>query len=278
MLTAADLDGCLALSTEAHWNQTEEDWALLLEQADPWGLELPDAGVVATAVGWDLPPASTWINMVLVTESCRGRGYARRLMQAVLERARDRGMAAALDATVFGAPVYERLGFAGDDRLVRLKRESAVLKEVEVSGKATVVPMTTGDMAEVEALDLMVLGARRSGMLQCWRERLPRAAWCQRAAGGELIGFVLGRLGRVATQVGPLIAQDIAGARALLGAVLSAGAATMIDVPVKQETLIELLQGEGFRAEREFRRMATVGGQLPSDWSRYFAAAGPDFA
>lgn len=268
----------MALSTEAHWNQTEADWAFLIEQADPWGLELPGVGLVATAVGWDLPPTSTWINMVLVTESCRGRGYARRLMQAVLERARDRGMAAALDATVFGAPVYERMGFAGDDRLVRLKRDTAIFSEVDVSGEGAVVPMTSDDMADVMALDLAVLGVSRPAMLSLWRERLPGAAWCQRAAGGELIGFVLGRLGRVATQVGPLIAQDIAGARALLGAVLSAGAATMIDVPVKQETLIELLQGEGFRADREFRRMATVGGQLPSDWSRYFAAAGPDFA
>lgn len=276
MLTLADLPQCMALSTEAHWNQAEADWKFLIEQAHPLGLVFADKGLIATTVAWDLPAGKTWINMVLVTEGCRGRGYARRLMQAALAEAAGRGMAAGLDATVFGAPVYERLGFGGDQRIVRLK---ARLSGDKTKTVRDVMPLMLAEIPEVVALDAAVLGAERTAMLHHWRERLPSAAWGQRSKEGKLTGFLLGREGRVATQLGPMVADDAASAAALLGAALDhLTGPVVIDVPRVHAGWIESLQELGFEQEREFRRMAKPGGELATDWSRYFAAAGPDFA
>ena len=49
----------------------------------------------------------------------RRRGHAERMMQALLERARERGIRLTLVATEDGAPLYRKLGFTHDDRNYR---------------------------------------------------------------------------------------------------------------------------------------------------------------
>jgi GNAT superfamily N-acetyltransferase len=52
------------------------------------------------------------VYLVATLKDYRGRGLARRLMHAALAEARDRGMrTSSLQATKFGYPVYERLGY-----------------------------------------------------------------------------------------------------------------------------------------------------------------------
>ena len=279
ILNPADLPRCVELSTEAHWNQTAADWLFLIEQAHAYGLELPEEGLVATTVGWDLGAQFTWINMVLVTAACRGRGFARRLLERALEDAKARGMTAALDATGFGAPVYERMGFSGDEWLVRLKGESIGGLKPDAGGDGGLVLMTADDLPEVAALDAFVLGVDRSAMIQAWWQRLPEAAWCLRSDEGDLAGCILARPGRVATQLGPLVCGDANAARRLVSAAM--GAVTgpiLMDVAKVHGAWIEMLEENGFTAEREFLRMGQVGTVPATRWSKYFAVAGPDFA
>jgi GNAT superfamily N-acetyltransferase len=278
-LTLADLSQCLALSTEAHWNQIEADWEFLIREAHAIGLELPGEGIVATTVAWDLPPRVSWISMVLVTASCRGRGYARLLMQTALDRAQARGFAAALDATAMGAPVYERLGLAGDEYVVRMKHDGGARRFQSEDAAENIGLMQPSDLDAVIALDAEALGGDRPAMIAAWCRGMASSAWCCRDEAGDLQGFVLCRPGRVATQLGPLVAGSLETARALAAAAVPSSAETvMIDVPKSQPAWLDALQAEGFRIEREFRRMAQPGGRLATDWSRYFAAAGPDFA
>ena len=49
----------------------------------------------------------------------RRRGHAERMMQALLDCARDRGVRLTLVATEAGAPLYQKLGFTHDDRNYR---------------------------------------------------------------------------------------------------------------------------------------------------------------
>jgi len=49
----------------------------------------------------------------------RRRGHAERMMQALLECARERGIRLTLVATDDGTPLYEKLGFTHDDRNYR---------------------------------------------------------------------------------------------------------------------------------------------------------------
>jgi GNAT superfamily N-acetyltransferase len=273
-----DLARCLELSTAAHWNQESADWAYFLEHAHCYGVELPGAGVAGTTVAWDVAPNITWIAMVLVDSFWRGRGLARQLMQHAIVEGETRGMAAALDATELGEPVYAKMGFAGEDCLVRLKRERAGGDVTSLAG-SNVQPLTESDWDDVVRLDEVVSGLRRDSMLRMWASRLPEAAWGLRSDDGKLTGFVLGRPGRVADQVGPLVAPDEAAAADLLHMALGAcRGAVYVDVPLVHEGLRAGLAERGFHEERGFRRMSRPAQVFATNWAKCFAIAGPDFA
>src|SRR5690348_1877706 len=79
-LTHADLSGAVALSSLAGWNQTADDWSLLLylEPQHCWGIEMDGLlGATTTLVCHDRRLA--WIGMVLTHPEFRRRGLARRL-------------------------------------------------------------------------------------------------------------------------------------------------------------------------------------------------------
>ena len=120
-LQERDLGDCLALSTEANWNQVQADWQDLLARADCFGLEL-DGHIVATATSLAHSQRVAWIGMVLVREAHRGHGYARRVFEAALEAAAAAPYAG-LDATELGEPVYRKFGFEVTGEVSRWRRE-----------------------------------------------------------------------------------------------------------------------------------------------------------
>jgi hypothetical protein len=95
---------------------------------------------------------------------------------------------------------------------------------------------------------------------------------------GRLVGFLLGRDGRIASHLGPLIADDAATARALLARALE-----MIDGPIfidladsKHDTLT-WLAGHGFAPARPLTRMVYQRIAAFDDGVRTFAVVGPEF-
>ena len=274
LLRQDDLPRALELSMEAGWNQTANDWDFFSHQAHVYGLEVPEAGVVATTVAWDLSMRVSWIAMVLVAKSWRGRGFARDLMQHAVAEAEARGRAPALDATPLGEPVYARLGFGGGPEVVRLRCENPTA----AAAGLPCVPLQNVDLDEVAEVDARVAGFERVAMLRDWMRRRPALAWGTRDAHGTLTGFVLGREGRTAEQIGPLISPDADVARRLLAAALGAVSFPVyIDVPVIHATVCDWLMEQGFAKERSFKRMSRPAGVIPTDWTRTFAIAGPDF-
>src|ERR1700722_19494284 len=119
LLEPPDVPQARALSQSAGWNQTPEDWALAIEM-NPVGcfaMELEGALVATTTTiryGTDL----AWIGMVLTHPEYRGRGFARALMQQVLEHLSD-VETIKLDATEMGAPLYRQYGFVGECAIER---------------------------------------------------------------------------------------------------------------------------------------------------------------
>jgi GNAT superfamily N-acetyltransferase len=109
-LGVEDADAGLALTTEAHWNQTIEDWRFFLREGFVFGIR--DARLVATAALLPYSGNNAWISMVLVTATHRRRGLATRLVDACMDTARQNGLTSWLDATPDGAAVYGPLGFS----------------------------------------------------------------------------------------------------------------------------------------------------------------------
>src|SRR5262245_33125882 len=108
-----DVSAALLLSSAAGWNQTADDWHMLLQLAPRscFGIEA-DGRIAATTTLIQHGPSVGWIGMVLTHSDYRRQGFARMLLEKTLEHAESSGIQTLkLDATDQGQPLYERLGF-----------------------------------------------------------------------------------------------------------------------------------------------------------------------
>jgi GNAT superfamily N-acetyltransferase len=270
------LAGCLALSSAAHWNQNEADWRLMLGLGRGWGVMLADGTLAATTVV--LPYGSfAWVSMVLVLPEHRGKGYATRLLRLALADLKRRGQTPILDATPAGHEVYVQEGFRDTWGF----RRYALARKCQASLPSTGVrTLQDLDWSEILALDAAAFGASREALLRTLAQRLPAAALvCERQ--GRLSGFLLGRDGREARQLGPLVARDALSAQDLLTAALSAVVPSLyIDLVDREGKLRTWLETLGFAFQRPFTRMVRVDGpeaaHAPGDASLVFSPAGPE--
>jgi len=274
-LAPGHIPGCVALCVEARWNQTADDWGTMLALGEGFGLVDQAGTIVATSLA--LPFASGgfgWISMVLVTGSHRRRGLATHLMQGAMRALEARNLTAILDATPAGREVYRLLGFEDTWGIERLQCLTAPnLAEVP---QAAVRPMTDADWGAVCALDAAAFGADRSGLIAALRARLPQAALVAEGKDG-LNGFLLGRDGRIANDLGPCVADSERTAIALLAAALKKVAAPVfLDMPAPHGSVGAWLRSGGFTLQRPYTRMLLNRTQPFNDVKRLFAIAGPE--
>ncbi|MCK1734931.1 GNAT family N-acetyltransferase [Bradyrhizobium sp. 138] len=252
----------LALSTEAHWNQTEDDWRIFLRDGIVFGIR-DGVRLVATAALLPYSGGNAWISMVLVSGTHRRRGLATRLVDACLETARQNGLTSWLDATPDGAAVYGPLGFTPTLQLRRLKLTKLARAEAPPSSSAT--------LDALRARDQRATGFDRTTLLSALAQRYNSRIV---AANG---GIALVRCGRTARHIGPLFADDAAAALALVDAIVrSETSPLLLDAVASQAAFLEGLTAASWTTERPFQRMrfgpATVrGDEMP------FAVAGPEF-
>jgi hypothetical protein len=96
--------------------------------------------------------------------------------------------------------------------------------------------------------------------------------------GDQLAGFLLGREGRIATQLGPLIAEDAATAHALLTRALATIAGPVfIDLADSKAETRSLIEAQGFSFTRPLTRMIYGRASAFDDGARTFAVVGPEF-
>ncbi|MBB4367936.1 GNAT superfamily N-acetyltransferase [Bradyrhizobium sp. cir1] len=261
-LGANDAIPGLALSTEAHWNQTEEDWRIFLRDGIVFGIR-DGMRLVATAALLPYSGNNAWISMVLVSATHRRRGFATRLVDACLETARKNGLTSWLDATPDGAAVYGPLGFTPTLQLRRLK--------LAEPGRAEAPPSSSATIDALRARDRRATGFDRTALLSAFAQR----SGSRIVAANGAIALV--RDGRTARHIGPLFADHAAEALALVHAIArSETSPLLIDAVASQAAFLEGLTASGWTIERPFQRMrfgpaTSAGAELP------FAVAGPEF-
>lgn len=278
-LTPADQAQGLELSSEAGWNQNAADWELLMRVCRGWGAVRADGRLIGTTMAWQPTATQAWVNMVLVAARSRGQGVARRLMDECMADPALAGTATLLDATDMGAHLYVKLGFAGDREIIRLLRPAADAGPVPVEKSPHLRPVTADDMEAIIGFDAEVSGVPRAEVLRNFHSRLPHGAWMQTDDTGRPVGYVLGRDGRIGVQLGPVVANTAEIACRLLDrALASIAGPVLIDAPGEAAEWRARLRERGFVAQRRFVRMGLCGAAWPTDWSRYHAISGPDFA
>ena len=151
------------------------------------------------------------------------------------------------------------------------------MRQLSAPPDLTIRPISDADWQAVCAYDGAAFGAERGGVLAGLRGRLPAAELVAERA-GRIVGVLLGRDGRLAAQLGPLIADDDAIARALAERALAALAgALFVDLADAKTALHEFLAARGFSAVRPFTRMLYGQSARFDDAARTFAVVGPEF-
>ena len=265
-LGAHHIAGCSALSSAAGWNQNTADWRLMLELGEGWGLERSDGTLVASTLV--LPYGDfAWISMVLVLPAYRRRGHATRLLRIALAHLEKERLTPVLDATPAGREVYRREGFRDTWGFKRL----VVQRKYPPHAQSRARALRESDWPWMLELDRTAFGGKRELLLRSLAGRLPHAAL---VVEGE--GFILGREGREAAQLGPLVARHAATARILLETALAQERGPLY-LDLADHTP---LAPAGLAEQRAFTRM--VHGPLhgsvraPGDPAQVFLVAGPE--
>jgi GNAT superfamily N-acetyltransferase len=273
--TVADVDLGMRLKNLAKWNQTPADWHRAIA-LDPAGCFVGqwNGTDVATLTSCRFDDVA-WIAMVLTDPDYRGRGIAGGLMRHAIEYLTDRGARSIrLDATEFGLPVYQKLGFQIDWMLTRYGGVPQIPGDRIDRDCA---PTPAAHLAEMVELDRLATSTNRQTLLaRLIAERT--CAYC-RWSGDALAGFVFHRAGSNARQIGPCVAAPGVDASELLTFAGSQRAnertRIYIDVPDENGPACAWAAQANLSAERQFYRM-TLGPSVAENRSAIWASYGPE--
>jgi len=265
LMTTDDAAAATELSTAAGWNQTSEDWQMLMELEPHGCLAIEaDGQLVSTTTLLCYSQRLAWIGMVLTSANYRGRGFARRLLAAALERADLLGVETVkLDATNDGKPIYEKFGFKAEQPVERWSRLGGAPSQRSESKRSSHFCLSP----HVRELDLQAFGTDRSNILQALA---PRSTL---ELGSNALLF--SRPGRTAQYLGPCIADGPEAAREIIISVLKTsvhGSWSWDLLPANTEA-VALASELGFRRQRCLTRMAR-GKALRGGQEMVFAIAG----
>ena len=226
-----------------------EDWQMLMELEPHGCLAIEaDGQVVSTTTLLGYSQRLAWIGMVLTSANYRGRGFARRLLAAALDRADSLGIETVkLDATDDGKPIYEKFGFKAEQPVERWSRlasaQSHSLEPKRSSHFSSLSP-------HLRELDRQAFGTDRSSILQALAQR----STLELASNA----FLFARPGRTNQYLGPCIADDPAAAREMIISVVNASVRTGWSwdlLPANTES-VALASELGFTRQRYLTRMA----------------------
>ncbi|MCA1326881.1 GNAT family N-acetyltransferase [Herbaspirillum sp. alder98] len=230
-LTTADITACHQLSQQLQWPHRLQDWQFLQSVGHGLVVEMhrDDAApaVVGTALHFNLGQQHASFGMVIVQPAMQGHGLGRRLMQALLERTR--GRVRLLNATEAGQPLYEKLGFVATGTTHQHQGAHLPPVSAPLPDGARLRPFVPTDIARIKALDAIASGMDRGHILEALGG-LADGIVIERA--GEMTGFALIRPFGHGHLVGPVVAPDIAHAKALITHWVTARAGDFIRIDV----------------------------------------------
>jgi len=241
-MTASDLAAAHALSSELRWPHRVVDW----EQAFALGdgvVAQHDGEIVGTALRWRWGERHATLGLVIVAPACQGRRIGHRLMSALLDGL-DGDRSVLLHATAEGRGLYERLGFV---RIGELRQHQGIALPAPLVGLDAgwrLRPAGQSDLDALTALDAAARGMPRGALIEALLGIAEAAVVLDHADAPRGFGM-LRRFGR-GHLIGPVVAPDADGARALIAHLsgLNAGHFTRIDIDA-ESGLAEWLENLG---------------------------------
>jgi GNAT superfamily N-acetyltransferase len=265
-LAASDLPAALELSEQAGWNQTSDDWRMLIDLAPEGCLAIEvDGELAATTTLLCYGQRLAWIGMVLTKKSYRGRGFARHLLTQALSLADQTAIETVkLDATDQGRPLYEKMGFRSEQAVERWTRPGTE----GTTGTTDPVGERPSEEENWRMADHRAFGADRSELL----ERLARRGQAPFVIDGS---YCLTRPGRYSHYLGPSVCDAPRTARTLIERALPTAAYRDCswDLFAANTGAAEIARDLAFTPMRRLQRMVR-GKDLRANNDSIYAIAG----
>jgi len=258
-LRSEDLSAALRLSAQAGWNQTDEDWAMLLDLAPEGCLAIEIEGnLTSTTTLLCYGRKLAWIGMVLTDSAYRRQGLARKLFEECLKRADRMGIETLkLDATDQGQPLYEKFGFRCEQDIERWSRSGC-----DAAPKFAAVDVDPS----FANIDSHYFRANRSILLARLASRS--------SVRTNQDAYLLARAGRLSAYLGPCVSSNVECARQLiLEFIQKSSCAWVWDLFPQNRHATELAKELGFSRQRHLKRMFR-GKDLPTNFDAIYAIAG----
>ena len=262
-----------AMSDKVNWNNSPAECQLVASADNMKLFFLECDGEIAGSIGMVTyePQAQVFINLVIVKEEFRRRGFATMMVEHVLDLTRDY-KTKRLHATPDGSKVYAKLGFEPRRHISFFACEEPQL--VAPAG-ITVHPMTAAEQQLAVKRDAECFGFSRHNLLNFNYAEFGQFALC--ADNGK--GHIWGRRWKKYRQMAALVSEDLPTAMAL------AAAATELDKSQPQSIITydsqkefqSYLQSGGFRQVREMLDMI-LGEDVPEPPEIYRSIYGGDQA
>ena len=226
-MTVDDLAAAHILSSEQKWPHRIEDWEMLFGLGFGYVVER-DGDVIGTAMAWLYGSDAATLGMVIVSPKAQGMGLGRRLMEAVLNDLGDRTVL--LNATDEGAPLYRKLGFEPIGPVFQHQGAAFAVPMAELIPDERVRPLGAKDMPTLHGLARRATGMDRDALLDAL---VPGAQGVVLTRCNEPVGFALFRRFGRGYVVGPTVAPDTGGAKALISHWLgsNSGMFCRLDIP-----------------------------------------------
>ncbi len=187
-----------------------------------------DGVVLGTTMWWLYGSDHATLGMVIVSKAAQGMGVGRQLMEGAISAIGDRAIS--LNATDEGLRLYRALGFETTGTIYQHQGAAFAVPIAELIPNERIAPMKAGEIADIARIDQQATGLDRKHVIEFLFDAAQGVVLNR---DGEQAGFALFRRFGRGYSIGPTIAPDIGGARALISHWLGSniGMFCRLDVP-----------------------------------------------
>ncbi len=275
-MNPADISSAMALSYSEGWNQTENDWRMLLDNTSNICLVVESGKkVIGTATALNHSDKVAWIGMVLIDKEYRGQGAGRLIFDQILKKL-ENFESVKLDATPAGYPVYLKSGFRDEMTIYRMTNASCGTVS-DVRGNSEPEMIMKKDLQGLIKYDEGIFGVNRAYILESIFNNYPLKSFMIRR-NDSFAGYILGRDGVRYNYVGPVLARSDEDAIMLIRkALLSLSSKpAALDILGDKTELAEWLQSIGFTTQRSFVRMYYKSNRYCGIVKNQYLISGPE--
>jgi len=229
-LAETDLAAAAMLTDSFRWPHRLADWEFMFGLGDGVASDL-DGRLAATGMLWRYGTDHAAIGMVAVAPELQGKGIGRAVMERLLAMAGER--AVALNATEAGEQLYRSLGFVTQGCVRQMQGDVPQTALQALPQGDRLRPAGRSDPDMLIALDRQACGLNRALLIGALMQAGTTVVLDR---GGDAVGFAVQRHFGRGQVIGPVVAFDAGGAKALIGHFLNTGPGQFVRIDVPEES------------------------------------------